>query len=75
MNVNSLEVMESIVEDNDTLSWEGWTVIENLTKKNGMLSPDGAFVNGAWIVQKRYEPGTNGWDVPKRLVDSDEPQG
>jgi hypothetical protein len=75
MNVNSLELMESIVDNNESLSWEGWTVIESNLKKNGMLSADGAFVNGEWIVQKRYEPEADGWTIPNRLVDSNGSQG
>lgn len=75
MNVNSLEVMESIVEDNDSLSWDGWTVIESDLKKDGMLSVDGAYVNGKWIVQKRYSPEANGWNIPNRLVNSNGSQG
>lgn len=72
MLIDSLETMETIVGNNDTLSWDGWTVIESSSKKNGLLSKDGAYVNGAWIVQKRYEPDAKGWNIPKRLVSSDE---
>lgn len=75
MNVNSLELMESIVEDNESLSWDGWTVIETNSKKNGMLSEKGAYVQGKWVVQNRYEPGANGWEIPKRLVEANGSQG
>lgn len=75
MFINSLDMMESIVEDNETLSWDGWTVIETNSKKNGMLSEKGAFVRGKWVMRNRYEPGASGWEIPKRLVESDESQG
>jgi hypothetical protein len=33
-----------------------------------MMSKDGAFVDGKWIVQKRYEATANGWEIPNKLV-------
>jgi hypothetical protein len=68
MLVSSLEKMESIVENNKSLSWDGWTVLENKTNENGMMSKDGVFVDGKWIVQKRYEATANGWEIPNKLV-------
>ena len=68
MIIKSLEQMEAIVENNDALSWDGWTVLENKTNENGMMSKDGAFVDGKWIVQKRYEATANGWEIPKKLM-------
>ena len=68
MLINSLEKMERVVENNRSLSWDGWTVIENITKENGVMSKDGAYVNGRWVVQKRYEPNSNGWEIPNKFV-------
>lgn len=68
MLIKSLEQMEDIVKNNDRLSWDGWTVIESKTNENGMMSKDGAFVDGKWIVQKRYEATVNGWEIPNKLV-------
>lgn len=68
MIIKSLEEMEAIVEKNNDLSWDGWTVIENQTDKNGAMSKDGAFVGGKWIVQKRYDANTKGWEIPNKLV-------
>jgi len=75
MLVKSLNEMEAIVENNNALSWNGWTVIESDSKTDGYTNKLGAFVNGKWIVQKRYEPGVNVWDIPKRLVRTNEQQG
>lgn len=75
MLIKSLSEMEAIVEDNNALSWNGWTVIESDSKADGYTNKLGAFVSGKWIVQKRYEPGVNGWDIPKRLVRTNEQQG
>lgn len=68
MVINSLEQMEKIVDNNKSLSWDGWTVLENRTKENGTMSKDGAYVNGKWIVQKRYEPTSKGWEIPGKFV-------
>lgn len=68
MLINSLEKMERIVENNRFLSWDGWTVIENRTKENGAVAKDGAYVNGRWIVQKRYELTADGWEIPNKLA-------
>jgi hypothetical protein len=68
MLINSLETMEQIVENNKTLSWDGWTVLENRTKENGVMSAEGRYVNGRWIVQKRYEITADGWEIPNKLV-------
>lgn len=68
MIINSLEVMEDIVKNNDNLSWDGWTILENKTNEDGMMSKDGAFVNGKWIVQKRYEATATGWEIPNKFV-------
>jgi hypothetical protein len=66
--INSLEKMEEIVENNKDLSWDGWTVIENKTKENGAMSKDGAYVGGKWIVQKRYDATTSGWEIPNKFM-------
>jgi hypothetical protein len=68
MLINSLNEMEDIVEKNDSLSWDGWTVLENRTKENGIMSQDGKFVGGKWIVQKRYEANANGWEIPNKFM-------
>ena len=68
MLIKSLEEMEAVVQNSDNLSWDGWTVIENKTNENGMMSKDGAFVDGKWSVQKRYEVTANGWEIPNKFM-------
>jgi hypothetical protein len=68
MIISSLEKMEEIVGYNKFLFWDGWTVVENKTKENGIMSKDGAYVNGKWIVQKRYEATADGWEIPSKFV-------
>jgi hypothetical protein len=68
MLIKSLEQMEDIVKNNDVLSWDGWTVIESKSNENGMMSKDGALVDGKWIVQKRYDANANGWEIPNKFM-------
>jgi predicted FMN-binding regulatory protein PaiB len=68
MQIKSLEGMESIVENNKSLNWDGWTVVESKKDALGYMKSNGAFINSAWYVQKRYEPTENGWNIPNKLV-------
>lgn len=67
MLISSLETMEQIVEKHSVLSWDGWTVLEDRKNLNGATSIDGAYVDGKWIVRKRYEPTQKGWDIPSKF--------
>jgi hypothetical protein len=73
MLIDSLETVEAIVENNESLSWDGWTVIEFKQSPTAWMSKEGAFVDGKWIIRKRYE-WDNGWKIPKKFVSENEPQ-
>lgn len=75
MLINSLDVMEQIVDNNDALSWDGWTVIESKKSNTAWMKPEGAFVNGVWFIQKRFELSTDGWNIPNKLAGSYGSQG
>lgn len=68
MNIKSLKKMEQIVSRNRQLSWDGWTVVHSFKTPNGWSSPSGAYVDGKWFIQNRYEPTTSGWEIPDKLV-------
>ena len=74
MTINSLESMERVVDNNDALSWDGWTVIETKSSPTAWMSPDGAYQNGKWVLRKRYE-WNEGWNIPKKFVSENEQQG
>ncbi len=74
MLINSLETVEKIVDNNDSLSWDGWTVIEVKQSPTAWMSPEGAYQNGKWVLRKRYE-WDNGWNIPKKFVSENEQQG
>jgi hypothetical protein len=68
MLINSLDTMESIVENNDSLSWDGWTVVESTPSSTAWSKPGAAFVNGVWNLVRRYEPTEKGWNISSKLV-------
>ena len=66
--VNSLDAMESIVNKNRQLSWDGWTVVNSYASEKGRTSKNGALVGSKWHLQQRFVPGTNGWDIPQKFA-------
>ena len=68
MLVKSLDQMEQIVKSNKRLSWDGWTVVDRERNEKAKTSRDGKLINNSWYFEKRYEPNSNGWDIPDRLV-------
>ncbi len=72
--IDSLELMEKVVDNNDALSWDGWTVIETKPSNTAWMSPQGAYQNGKWVIRKRYE-WDNGWNIPRKFIKQNESQG
>lgn len=70
MNIKSLEKMERLVEKAKYLHWDGWTVISSYPSKKGSTSKYGAYRDGAWHIQRRFEPNENGWEIPERFLKS-----
>jgi hypothetical protein len=68
MNVTSLETMEDLVANNNSLDWDGWTVVSRQKNDAAWMKPNGVFVKGKWYNQTRYEPTEAGWTIPSKLV-------
>jgi hypothetical protein len=66
--INSLEEMETIVGNNKSLSWDGWTVLERTKSPTAWTDKNGILVDKTWFIQKRYELGESGWEIPAKLV-------
>lgn len=73
MLINSLEEMETIVENNKSLSWDGWNVLERTKSPTAWTDKAGVFINNVWYIQKRYELNENGWDLPSKFVRKNAP--
>lgn len=68
MKVTSLEQMETIVSRNKFLRWDGWTVVNSYPSNTAWLKPNGAYRNGKWHLETRFEIKADGWDIPNKLV-------
>lgn len=68
MKVTSLEQMETIVSKNKFLHWDGWTVVNSFQSNTGWLKPNGAYRNGKWYLETRFEVEADGWDIPNKFV-------
>jgi hypothetical protein len=70
MIIKTLEHMEKVVENNKTLYWDGWTVVNSIPSDKARSSANGALVNGKWHIQTRYEANRTGWDIPSKFVET-----
>jgi hypothetical protein len=68
MLIKSLEQMEDIVKNNDSLSWDGWTVLELKKSPMAWMKPNAAFIKHEWHTVNRFDSSNSGWDIPAKLV-------
>lgn len=68
MQITSLEQMEEIVAKSKSLDWDGWTVVNYYQSETGWSKVNGVYRNGRWYVANRFEPNSNGWNIPDRFV-------
>lgn len=68
MIINTIEEMETIVNKNKSLFWDGWTVVHTFRSDKGRTSKYGAYINNKWHIVKRFDPSRNGWDIPDRII-------
>jgi hypothetical protein len=69
MIVKELEKMETIVNNNKTLSWDGYDVLYSVKTEKARTSPQGVRIGSSWFIQKRYTLSRDGWDIPTKFVD------
>lgn len=68
MIISSLEQMESIVQRNHSLSWDGWDVVELKKSPTAWMKLNGAFVNGSWYLKNTFSINRDGWSIPHKYV-------
>lgn len=71
MKISSLDDMEIIVENNKSLEWNGWDVVEIRKSPTGWMKPEGIYKNDEWNIQKFYNLNYDGWDIPSKFVGND----
>jgi len=67
MLVKSLEKMESIVEFNKNLSWDGWDVLELKKSPTAWMNVNGVFRKNSWYLQTKYVLSEAGWEIPAKF--------
>jgi hypothetical protein len=68
MLIKSLEKMETIVDNNKFLSWDGWTVVELRKSAMAWMKPNAKFINNDWYTANRFDADADGWNIPASLV-------
>lgn len=60
--------METIVENNKSLSWDGWSVLELKKSITAWSKPNAKFINNEWYIANRFDANEDGWNIPTNLV-------
>ena len=56
--------MESIVNGNPSLKWEGWNVVFLEEDKDANLKKNAAFIDSKWHKRIVFENNGGVWDIP-----------
>jgi hypothetical protein len=62
----SLEKMEKIVSKNNSLSWDGWNVVELIKNPGAIFKTNAARVNGVWYIKNIFVVNQDGWRIPSK---------
>lgn len=60
--------METIVDNNESLSWDGWTVLEAKKSPSAWMQPNARFIKNEWHTVNRFDITESGWTIPAKLV-------
>jgi hypothetical protein len=68
MKISDLHKMESIVNGNPSLKWEGWSVVFLEEDKDANLKKNAAFVDSKWHKRIVFENNGGAWDIPDSIL-------
>ena len=68
MKISDLHKMESIVEGNPSLKWDGWNVVFLEEDKDANLKKNAAFVDSKWHKRIVFENNGGAWDIPVSIL-------
>ena len=68
MKISDLHKMESIVEGNPSLKWDGWNVVFLEEDKDANLKKNAAFVYSKWHKRIVFENNGGVWDIPDSIL-------
>jgi hypothetical protein len=72
MIIKELHEMKTIVNQNNSLFWDGWDVVDRKLSPSAELSINGIRINNNWYSQKIYKLTESGWNIPKKYVVNNE---
>ena len=67
VTIQSLPVMEKVVEQRMDLGWDGWNVLQ-FGERSSILNPKSRKVNGEWRKVERYPITESGWKIPSQFI-------
>jgi hypothetical protein len=70
MLIKSLEKMQTIVENNKTLAWDGWNVIQLKASPLADMQINAKFIKGKWYETTTFALSENGWNIPNKLAEN-----
>jgi DNA modification methylase len=68
VKISDLEKMESLVNTNPSLKWEGWNVVFTEKDSNSFLKNNAAFVDSTWHKKIVFENNNGVWDIPDSIL-------
>ena len=68
MKISDLSKMESIVNGNPSLKWEGWNVVFLEEDKDANLKKNAAFIDSKWHKRIVFENNGGVWDIPDSIL-------
>jgi hypothetical protein len=71
MKISDLHKMESIVEGNPSLKWDGWNVVFLEEDSNANIKKNAAFVDSKWHKRIVFENNGGAWDIPDSILRKD----
>lgn len=70
MLITSYDYAHSIVEKNNSLSWDGWDIVELKQSPAAQYKPNGKMINGVWHYANTFPVTEKGWEVPNKYARS-----
>lgn len=68
MKITDLNKMESIVDGNSFLTWDGWNVVFLQEDKDSSLKKNAAFVDSKWHKKIVFENISGEWNIPDSIL-------
>jgi hypothetical protein len=68
VKITSLEEMESIVDSNPFLKWDGWNVVFLEEDPMANMKKNAMFTDSKWHKAIVYENTNGSWNIPDNII-------